>query len=268
MTIVIIGRGIDLSVGSITGLSGGVCAYMILNNYGIVPAILAALVVGIVTGMLNGFLITKFGVSDFIVTLGTLYLFRGVYLAWAHGLPFIGYMNDVLWWISTGHVLWIQVPFAINLIIILIFSFIVRRTQFGSNVLASGSNPVAAEMVGIRIRNVKFMTYVMSGLLCAIAGIFLMARLTSITPHTGEGLELDAIGAVLLGGTSLLGGRGSIFASILGAILISVVSDLVTLLGIQPFLLRTVIGIIILIAVGLNALARRVAIQSSRQSGN
>ncbi|MGA2479619.1 MAG: ABC transporter permease [Spirochaetia bacterium] len=260
MTAVIIGRGIDLSVGSITGLSGGVCAFMLLNGSGLPLAILAALVTGIAIGALNGFLITKFGLGDFIVTLGTLYLFRGIYLAWAKGLPFIGYMNDQIWWIASGRMLGVPVPLVADIVLIFVFWFILRATQFGSDVFATGSNATAAEMVGVKTTSVKMFTYIISGLMCAIAGILLMARLTSVTPHTGEGLEMNAIGAVLLGGTSLLGGRGSVFGSILGAVLVSVVSNLVTILGIQPFLLQTVVGIIILIAVGLDVISRRLAV--------
>ncbi|MHA2032792.1 MAG: ABC transporter permease [Candidatus Kariarchaeaceae archaeon] len=261
MTIVIIGRGIDLSVGSIAGLSGGICASLLLGNFGMPLAITVALLSGIAVGALNGFLITKFDLSDFIVTLGTLYLFRGIYLAWQRGIPLIGYMNDQLWWMAASRILNIPVPFIVFLIPLgLFFTFVMRRSQFGSDVFATGSNPTAAKMVGVRIKNVKLYTYILSGLLSAIAGIVLMARLTSVSPHTGANLELDALGAVLLGGTSLLGGRGSIYGSILGALVISIVRNLVVILGVNPYLVQTVIGIMMLLAIGLDQLSRRAAV--------
>jgi ribose transport system permease protein len=258
MTTVVIGRGIDLSVGSITGLCGGVCAFLLLHNVPFPFAFLGALITGIVAGALNGFLITYFGLGDFIVTLGTLYLYRGIYLVWAQGLPFVGYMNEVLWWMSAGKIIGIPVPLIFDVVFIVVFTFVLKKTQFGTNVFAIGSNAAAAEMVGIRIKRIKLYTYMISGFFCAIGGLFLMARLTSITPHTGENMELDAIAAVLLGGTSLLGGRGNLYGSVLGAILVQVVSNLVTILQIEQHLLQTVIGITIIIAVGLDLISRNI----------
>jgi ribose/xylose/arabinose/galactoside ABC-type transport system permease subunit len=260
MTTVVVGRGIDLSVGSITGLCGGVCAFLLLRHFPVPIAFLAAILTGVAAGAFNGFLITRFGLGDFIVTLGTLYLYRGIYLVWAQGLPFVGYMNNVLWWMSTGKIAGVPVPLVFDVIFIIIFTFILRKTQLGTNIFAMGSNAAAAEMVGIRIKQLKLSTYMISGFLCAIGGLFLMARLTSITPHTGENMELDAIAAVLLGGTSLLGGRGSIYGSVLGAILVQVVSNLVTILQIEQHLLQTVIGATIIIAVGLDLISRNITV--------
>jgi ribose/xylose/arabinose/galactoside ABC-type transport system permease subunit len=169
-------------------------------------------------------------------------------------------MNDVLWWLSTGKIVGIPVPLIFDIIFIVFFTFILRKTQFGTNIFAMGSNAAAAEMVGIRIKRVKLYTYMISGLLCSIGGLFLMARLTSVTPHTGENMELDAMAAVLLGGTSLLGGRGSIYGSVLGSILVQVVSNLVTILQIEQHLLQTVIGVTIIIAVGLDLISRNITV--------
>lgn len=261
MTIVIIGGGIDLSVGSVAGLSGGICASLILAKVGMPLAIIMGLLVGIAVGALNGFLITKFSLSDFMVTLGTMYLFRGAYLAWQRGIPIIGYMNEGLRKFIAGRVIGLPTPFILVVVPLgLVLTFVLTRTQFGSDVFGMGSNVMAAKLVGVKVERVKLIAYVLSGFLSAVGGIVLMARLGSLSPHTGENLEFDVLGAVLLGGTSLAGGRGSIYGSVLGAFIIAIVRNLVVILGVNPYAIQIVVGIIVLFSVGMDRVSRRIAI--------
>lgn len=252
MTVVILARGIDLSVGSITGLSGIVCAYALMHGWGVAAAFSTSLLVGVGIGILNGILITRFGVSDFIATLATQNVVRGVVFVWTVGVPFVYTLGEGLRWAANGSVFGVPVPFLLVLVpLAIVFSLVLRHTQFGTDVFATGSNPEAARIVGVNTDRVKVWTYALSGLLCAIAGVVLFMRLGAAPAELGEFYELDVLAAVLLGGTPLSGGRGSVYASILGAFVIAVIRNVVTILGVEPLVLTSLIGVVILVAVGL-----------------
>ena len=256
MTGVIIAGGIDLSVGAIVGVAGGVMAWMLTMNVPIAAAMIAAILVGAAIGFLNGWLISSFKISDFIVTLATLSVFRGILYVWTEGIPFRAYMTGSLEWLANGSLLFIPVPIAILIILAALFTLVLRTTSFGANLYAMGSNREAALLAGVQVDRVKILTYVLSGLLAGVAGIILAARLTTVHPEMGTGYELDVIGAVIIGGTSLFGGRGVVYGSILGAVLIGVIENATVLLGIDPLLQNVIVGIILLLAVGMDQLGR------------
>lgn len=248
MTFVILTGGIDLSVGAILGFSGALSAYVLDKTGSVALALLTGLGVGIVCGMLNAFFITFYDLPPFIVTLATMTLLFGCTLLLTEGAP-IPVRSDSYKFIGKGELLGIPLPIIILLVIYIIAFFVLSYTKFGRNVYALGGNKEAARLSGINVKLNEASVYALTGLLCGIAGIVLTARLGAAGPQAGKGYELDAIAAVILGGTSLSGGQGYVLPTIVGALILGILSNILTLMDVNPFVSGIVKGIVILVAI-------------------
>ena len=253
MTFVILTGGIDLSVGSILALASAVTASMLASGMDPILAILVGLLAGAIMGAINGFIITKGKVAPFIATLATMTVFRGLTLVYTDGRPITGLSSSELFVLmGKGYVGWVPVPVIWMLITYAILYFILKKTTFGRRVYAIGGNEEAAILSGIRTDRVKIWIYSITGLLSALAGIILSSRLNSAQPTAGASYELDAIAAVVLGGTSLSGGRGGIFGTLVGALIIGVLNNGLNIMNVSSFYQQVVKGGVILLAVLLD----------------
>lgn len=250
MTFVIATGGIDLSVGAIMALSGVISTSLVKGESTIplIVALLAGLLVGIACGAFSGFFISKLQVPEFIATLATMTITRGFCYVYTDGRPVTGFRNDYKI-IGTGSVGIIPIPVLIFAVIVLLGIFFLNFTQFGRHVLAVGGNEKAAIVSGINSARIKFTCYIISGITSAIAGIVLAARTQTGQPVAGEGFELDAITAVVIGGASLSGGSGSVFGAVIGMLIIGVMTNGLDLLNVSSYYQKVIKGVIILIAV-------------------
>ena len=255
MTFVIISGGIDLSVGSNFAFSGAVGAYMIASGQPLIIAILVALGVGVAIGMANGFFISKFNLQPFIVTLAMMTIFRGLTLVLTQGKPIsTGYekKGEIFSNIGNSYTFGIPNPILIMIVVFAISYFILRHTTIGRYVYAIGGNQEATKLSGVSIIKVKVIVYGVSGLFAAMAGLIITARLSSAQPTAGTGYELDAIAAVVLGGTSLAGGIGSVLGTVIGALIIGILNNALNLLNVSSYFQLLAKGLVILIAVLLD----------------
>lgn len=250
-TYVIILGEIDLSDGAILGLCGGVMAMMLANHHGLAASLLVGLLVGASCGLVNGLLVTVTKMPSFIATLGTMSAFGGITLELMHGNP-IAVLDSGFDHIGQSKLAGIPLPVYITIAIFVIFGVILARTRFGRFVYASGDNPEAAALSGVPVNRVKVMAFVISGVLSAVAAMILTARLSDAEAAAGSGMELQAIAAVIIGGTSLLGGRGNLAGTFIGALILGVIDDGLNLLNVSPFLEGIVQGGVILFAVLLD----------------
>lgn len=250
MTFVILTGGIDLSVRSILALSSAFVAGLMTDGTSALIAVLAGLIVGAVMGALNGMVISLGKVAPFIATLATMTIFRGLTLVYSDGKPITG-LSQGGWFELFGRgYFWIfPVPVLTMLIAFAVLYFILKKTTFGRYTYAIGGNEEAAKLMGIQVNKVKIMIYSLSGLMAALAGIILTSRLNSAQPTAGTSYELDAIAAVVLGGTSLSGGRGWIVGTLIGALIIGTLNNGLNLLGVSSFFQLVVKGLVILFAV-------------------
>ena len=256
-TFVILTGGVDLAVGALTALCGAVAGHMMIKlGMPVAPALLAAVAIGAAVGLFNGYLVAFVGIPSFIVTLGGLTLWRGLAFEATGGfdnagmpapLPFIGY----------GELFGVPMPIVISALYFIVMAFVLSSTKLGRYVYAMGSNEMGARQVGIHIKGYKLAVYVVSGLSCALGAIVLMARMDSSSGKMAQMFELDAIAAVILGGTSLFGGRGSIWGSLLGAILITMVRNGMNLLEISQFKQMMAIGAEVIVAVWIDVVRRQ-----------
>jgi ribose transport system permease protein len=249
MTFVLAMGGIDLSVGSVLGISGGMTAWLLNKNVNIFLAILAGLAVGLALGIINGLVITKLGITPFIATLAMLSVARGVLYVWTNAIPFRNYMKQNFQFLGQGKVLTIKFPIVVALVVFLILLFFLRRTKFGRHVIALGSSEESVRISGLNVSKIRIQVYALSGLCSAVSGIILASRLTTVHPEMGKNYELEAIAAAVIGGTSLSGGKGSLFGTGLGALILYLIKNAMNILNINPYWETIVIGIIILIAV-------------------
>ena len=255
MTFVILTGGIDLSVGSILAISGAICASLLVSVQNIFVAVIAALVVGTVVGFINGFIITKGRLQPFIATLSTMTILRGLTLVYTDGKPITLGSGDLalnFGQIGGGKILGIPTPALIMIITFAFCAYILKNTQMGRYTYALGSNEEATKLSGINTDKVKITVYTISGILAAVAGIIITSRLYSAQPTAGDGYELDAIAAVVLGGTSLTGGKGKITGTIIGALIIGVLSNALNILDVSSYYQMMVKGAVILVAVLLD----------------
>jgi ribose transport system permease protein len=259
MTIVILTAGIDLSVGSILAFCGAVIAGLL--KYGLeVPsvnlfigftvfgAVMAGLMAGGLLGFINGFAIAKFKVPPFVATLAMLTMARGFTMLWTRGHPITG-LGDTFGFLGTGWFLGIPMPVWISGIVVLFAVILTTKTKFGRYIYAIGGNESAARLSGISITKIKIWVYVLAGILSAVGAVLVTARLDSAQPNAGFTYELDAIAAVVIGGTSLAGGRGTIMGTVLGALIIGVLNNGLVLMDVSPFWQQVVKGVVILLAV-------------------
>jgi ribose transport system permease protein len=253
MTFVILTGGIDLSVGSILALSSALMGGMMVSGMDPILAIIIGTLSGGVMGMINGFLITKGKMAPFIATLATMTVFRGLTLVYTNGNPITGLSNSRAFQLfGRGYQFGIPVPAITMIIAFIVLYIILQKTPFGRKTYAIGGNEKAAMISGIKVSRVKIMIYSLAGMLSALAGAILISRLDSAQPTAGTSYELDAIAAVVLGGTSLSGGRGKIFGTLIGALIIGTLNNGLNLLGVSSFYQMVVKGIVILIAVLLD----------------
>jgi erythritol transport system permease protein len=263
MTFVILTGGIDLSVGSLAGLSGMVAGYCLTPSFihpGLFGAIVASLLVTLLFGALNGWLISTAGVAPFIATLGTLYIARGAALLLSNGKTFPNLTARSTSFASIGQSFFLNVPTPVWMMFSLyaIAAFIASKTPFGRHVYAVGGNERAAHLSGIRVDRVRLYTYLFSALCAGLVGLIIASQLEAAHPATGESFELNAIAAVVLGGTSLAGGRGSVTGSLIGAFVIGVLADGLVMLGVSEFWQIVIKGFVIIFAVAIDQLQTRV----------
>lgn len=256
MTFVIVSAGIDLSVGSIVALSGVVMASALQAGWPVPLAILAGLLAGAGCGLLNGVLITKGRLPPFIATLGLMSVARGAALVYTDGRPISGF-DAGFRWLATGRVLQIPLPVIVAALVYLLGHFVLTRTRFGRYVYAIGGNEEATRLSGVPVAFHKTMVYALSGAMSGLAAVLLTARLNSAQPIAGIMYELDAIAATVIGGTSLLGGEGTLGGTLIGALIMGVLRNGLNLLGVSSFLQQIVIGVVIIGAVLIDSALKR-----------
>jgi ribose transport system permease protein len=253
MTFVILTGGIDLSVGSILALSSAIVAGMLAGGTDAFLAMGAGILSGLVMGIINGVIIARGKIAPFIATLATMTVFRGLTLVYMDGRPITGLGDNMMFqMLGRGYFFGIPVPAVTMLIAFGVLYFVLKKTTFGRRTFAIGGNEEAALLSGINVNRMKVMIYGISGLLAALAGIILASRLDSAQPTAGSSYELDAIAAVVLGGTSLSGGKGWIVGTLIGALIIGVLNNGLNLLGVSSFFQQVVKGLVILLAVLLD----------------
>ena len=253
MTFVIITTGIDLSVGSTIAVSG--CIAVLAAQQGLNPllAILLGMVIGALIGLINGFLIAYCNLAAFIVTLGTMTFMRGLAYTITGGLPIVdnGLNFRAL---GNGYLFHVPIPFIVMIIVYVVMWIVLDKTKYGSHVYAVGGNAEAARLAGINVKGVLLSVYVIAGLCAGLAGCIFAARVVSAQPTAGDGYEMDAVAAAVLGGTSLMGGKGKIPGTLIGAIIFGVLTTGLVLMNVPFFTQQLVKGIVIIIAVLIDGL--------------
>lgn len=253
MTFVILTGGIDLSVGSVLALSSAFAAGLMANGMNGVFAMMIGISAGLAMGALNGVIITKGRVAPFIATLATMTIFRGATLVYTEGRPITGFSDELAFqMLGRGYFLGIPVPVVLMLVAYVLLYVVLKKTTFGRHTYAIGGNEEATRLSGIRVDRLKIWIYSLTGGLAALAGLILTSRLNSAQPTAGTAYELDAIAAVVLGGTSLSGGRGWIFGTLIGALIIGVLNNGLNLLNVSSFYQQVIKGVVILLAVILD----------------
>ena len=265
MTLVIITGGIDLSVGSTIALTG-CAALMVADMAGDLLGMGVGLLTGAAVGFLNGTLIAWGRVPPFITTLATMTVVRGAALVLTNGEPIVK-SEGLYLWLGQASVGPIPVPILLMAAVLLATRWFLARTRWGIYIYAVGGNAEAARLVGISVAGVQILVYVAAGLLSGLAGLVLAARLSSAQPNTGVGFELDAIAAVVLGGTSLMGGEGTIWGTTIGAFIIGILNNGFNLLNVSPFYQLIAKGVVIVLAVLADQLLKARAISSTRGRG-
>jgi ribose transport system permease protein len=255
MTLVIISGGIDLSVGPAAALAAVISASLLMAGLPVPVVLLSALAVGLACGFVNGALIAYGGLQPFIVTLGTLSLFRALALIYTGGNPVLGLPNEFRR-LFASEIFGLPVPVIVVGVLAIAATVLLKKTPLGEYILAVGGNEEAARVSGVPIERTKVVTYMISGGLASLAAIILIARLGAAEPILGNLWELEAIAAAAIGGASLMGGKGSIFGTILGAIVLGAMRNGLTLLNVQAFYQLLATGIIIILAMLVDRLAR------------
>jgi len=248
MTLVILIAGIDLSVGSILAFTGAVAAGMLSAKTALPLAVFLALGVGVLFGLANGLIVTKFGVPPFIVTLALMTIGRGMTLVYTKGYPLVITTSSFRTF-GSGKIAGVPLPIIIMLVLYGLMYWVLHNTSFGRYIYAIGGNEEASRLSGIRVDQVKIAVYGISGFLSALSAMIYTSRLMSAQPTAGMGLELDAIAAVIIGGTSLSGGRGGIIGTLVGALIMGVLDNVLNLMNVSPFYQSIAKGLVILIAV-------------------
>jgi len=262
MTLIILSGGIDLSVGAIMALAGAVMAGLLKNGleiagagvlleFTVFGAILCGLGVGLALGWFNGFVITKFRLPPFVATLGMLSIARGLTMLWTGGFPVTG-LGESFGFFGTGVLAGVPMPVWITGLLVIGFVTLTLKTRFGRYLYALGGNERAALLTGLSVDKIKIWVYTLGGGLAAVGGLLVTARLDSAQPNAGMGYELDSIAAVVIGGTSLSGGRGSVMGTVLGCLIIGVLNNGLFLLNVSPFWQQVIKGLVILAAVAID----------------
>lgn len=266
MTFVIILGGIDISIGSVAAVAGVVAALILENFPGMtVPAILGGVLSGGAMGMIIGFLVAKMRIAPFIASLAMMTIARGFALVIAGGVPhtikdasFTAIGSGYLWPKTSAESISLPLSVLIFIVCIIVVAIILYKTKLGRYIYAVGGNEEAARVSGVNVSRVKFLTFVINGLLCGIAGVVLAARITSGQPAAASGYELDAIAAVIIGGASLAGGAGKVSGTIIGALIIGVLNNGLVLLAVSSYYQQIIQGVIIAGAVILDSRTKRI----------
>jgi len=254
---VILAAGIDLSVSSVAGLTGAFFAGSTLASGGnVFLGALSAITVGVAFGIFNGFLISYGKLPPFIATLATMSIGRGLLLIYTNGAPIWGLPKSFKF-IGQGNLLSVPVPFIVVIISFFIVWMILSFTKFGRSVYAVGGNIRAAYAAGIKVKRVLIAVYALSAFFAAIGGMILTSRLGTAQPNAASGYELDAIAAVVLGGTSLFGGEGWVLGTVIGGFLIAVLNNGMTIMNISPYVQQLVKGFVIILAVLLTTVGKK-----------
>ncbi|CAN5799758.1 ribose ABC transporter permease [soil metagenome] len=255
VTLVMVAGGLDLSVGGVVALSGVVSALLAVNGLPIPLAFAAGVATGALVGFINGFLVVQMGLNSVIATLGTLYMAKGVASLITGGVPVhnvpAGYST-----IGTGFVAGIPIPVIVMLAVVAVFAVLQRATLLGKFAIAIGSNFEAARLAGIRVNAVRMTLYVLSGTMAGLGGILISSRLSSGQPTAASGREFDVIVAAILGGVSLAGGEGSVIGTLIGALILGVISNGLNILGVEPFWQTILQGVILVVAVSIDIVLR------------
>jgi ribose transport system permease protein len=267
MTLIILTGGIDLSVGAILAFAGAFAAGLLKNGlvlkaFGVVlqftplGAIVAGILTGLALGLFNGIVITRFKLPPFVATLGMLSIARGLTMLWTGGFPLTD-LGPKFGFIGAGF--WLDVPMAvwISAALVVIFYVVSRHTTLGRYIYAVGGSEKASAFSGLNVNRIKLWVYALGGALAAVAGLIVTARLDAADPKAGLGYELDSIAAVVIGGTSLSGGRGSILGTVLGCLIIGVLNNGLFLLDVSPFWQQVIKGLVILAAVAADKMGSR-----------
>ena len=267
MTLIILTGGIDLSVGSVLALAGAVTAGLLKNGleltafglalqFTLFGAILAGIVVGLLLGLINGIIITRLKVPPFVTTLGTLGIARGVTMLWTDGHP-ITNLGPAFGFIGVGTWLRVPMPVWISIGLVMLFYAISRNTTLGRYIYAVGGNQKATAFSGVNVNRVKLWAYALGGALAAVAGLIIAARLDTADPKAGLGYELDSIAAVVIGGTSLSGGRGSVLLTVIGCLIIGVLNNGLFLLDVSAYWQLVIKGLVLIAAVAVDKMGSR-----------
>ncbi|MEH7299708.1 ABC transporter permease [Neobacillus drentensis] len=248
MTLVILIAGIDLSVGAVMAFSGAILAGALTAGWPLALALLAALGVGLLFGLFNGFITARFGVPSFIATLAIMVIARGMTLVYTKGYPLV-VSNDAYRYIGSGRFFGVPIPIIIMFVVFGFMYWMLKYTSFGRYIFAIGGNEETAILAGINVRAIKIAVFGISGLLSALSAIIYTSRLMSAQPTAGTGIELDAIAAVIIGGTSLAGGKGGVTGTLIGALIMGVLDNVLNLMNVSPFYQSIAKGLVILIAV-------------------
>jgi ribose transport system permease protein len=258
MTFVILTGGIDLSVGSILAISGAIAAGTFKSGGGMLETVLIALAIGAGCGLFNGLVITMGRIAPFVVTLGLMSIARSLTMIYTKGYPISGFTSNFRF-IGGGNILGMPFPIILFIVLVVLAWIILTQTPLGRYTYAIGGNEETVKLSGINSSFYKTIAYVISGITAAISALILTSRLNSAEPVAGGGYELDVIASVVIGGTSLNGGRGSVWGTLVGALLISVINNGMNLLGISPYYQLLVKGLIIIGAVLLDRLRQSEA---------
>jgi ribose transport system permease protein len=262
LTFVILTGGIDLSVGSIVAVSGVVAVIAAIAGVPAPLAVAIGMAVGGACGLINGLLIAYLALAPFIVTLGTMTFLRGLAYTITNGQPIVS--SDLNFKeLGNGYLLGIPVPVIAMIAVFVVAWFVLERTRYGRHVYAVGGNAQAARLAGVQVNRIVLSVYVIAGMCAGLAGVIFAARVISAQPTAGTGYELDAIAAVVLGGTSLVGGRGRIIGTLIGAIILGVLTTGLILLNVQFFTQLLIKGVVIILAVAIDSLKQRPELLSA-----
>ncbi|UCE49718.1 MAG: ABC transporter permease [Phycisphaerales bacterium] len=264
MTLVILTGGIDLSVGSVLALSGAIMAGLLKNGFEVsafnlfvgftvLGAVLTGLIVGSFLGFFNGLMITLLRIPPFVATLAMMTIARGLTQLWTGGAAITG-LGNVFRYVGTERFAGVPVVVWICAAIVAIAVLVLRKTRFGRYIYAVGGNERAAKLSGLNVNRIKLRVYTIAGALSAVGGFIVTSKLDSATPIAGDGYELDSIAAVVIGGTSLSGGRGSVLGTVLGVLIIGVLNSGLIILRVPPFWQKVIKGCVILLAVAIDKL--------------
>ncbi len=258
MTVVLIGGGIDLSVGAIAALSGGVVGILISELGVPLPlALLCGVLAGTAMGFLNGLIITRLGIPDFVTTLATLALIRGILLVWTQGVPIIGFSSNSYMMLGGLRRLpgGLTIPEFIVTFLVIVGLLLMRYSHVSGHLRATGENPEIARLSGVNIKRIKLASYALSGFLAGVVGVLLAGRFSTVMPNMASGMEIQALAAAIIGGAALSGGRGSLIGAVLGALTLVVIQNVINLSGIPPVFETLVVGAVILIVITFTRLS-------------